>query len=276
MNQLPGYAPQLQLSDPVGHANHVAPLEHPKAAAGWWRARHFLLDLDGTLVRQDVAVPHAAELLERVAGRYAVVSNNSTHTAVGLSRALHRIGLPIPARCIVLAGEHTLHLITQTQPALRIRLIASAALQRRAKELGCRLVDREPDVVVLARDERFTYATLTTIVNELRAGARLVVTNPDLHHPAHGGGLVPETGALMHAVIACSGVQPEQVIGKPGDLLFREGLRRLQARAVDTLMIGDNPSTDALGASRLGIRCVLVGEAGEAQVPSLAALLEAD
>jgi 4-nitrophenyl phosphatase len=270
MNQLPGYAPQLQLS------NHVASSERPQAAAGWWRARHFLLDLDGTLVRQNVAVPQAAELLERVAGRYAVVSNNSTHTAVGLSRALHRIGLPIPAQRIVLAGEHTLNLMAQTRPTSRMRLIASAALRRRAKDLGCELVDSEPDVVVLARDERFTYATLTTIVNELRSGARLVVTNPDLHHPAHGGGLVPETGALMHAVIACSGVQPEYIVGKPGELLFREGLRRLQARAVDTLMIGDNPSTDALGASRLGIRCVLVGETSEAQVPSLAALLEAD
>jgi 4-nitrophenyl phosphatase len=270
MNPLASYAPQLQIS------THDAPLERPPAMAGWWRARHFLLDLDGTLVRQNVAVPHAVELLDRVAGRYAVVSNNSTHTAAGLSRALRRIGLRIPAQRIVLAGEHTLQLMVKVQPCARIRLVASPALRRCAIDLGCQLVERDPEIVVLARDERFTYAKLATIVNELRNGARLVVANPDLSHPAHGGGLVPETGALMHAVVACSGVQPEQVIGKPGDLLFREGLRRLQARAVDTLMIGDNPSTDALGAARLGMRCVLVGEASEAHAPSLAALLDAD
>jgi 4-nitrophenyl phosphatase len=270
MNPLASHAPQLQVSAPL------APRASPSTGTGWWRARHFLLDLDGTLVRQCIAVPGAAELLERVAGRYAVVSNNSTHTAAGLSRVLGRIGLRIPARRIVLAGEHTLHLMAQASPGARIRLVASAALRRRAYDLGCQLVEREPEIVVLARDESFTYAKLTAIVNELRGGARLVVANPDLSHPAHGGGLVPETGALMHAVVACSGVQPEQVIGKPGDMLFREGLRRLQARAPDTLMIGDNPCTDALGATRIGMRCVLVGPASQAHAASLAALLEMD
>jgi HAD superfamily hydrolase (TIGR01450 family) len=272
MNPLAVDTPQLQL-----HTTSIAP-EHalPKAQPGWWRAKHYLLDLDGTLVRQGVAMPQAAELLERVSDRYALVSNNSTHTASGLARALHRIGLRVPARRIVLAGEHTLQLVAQDHPGARVRLIASPALQRRARELGCTLVDVDPEIVVLARDERFTYAKLASIVNHLRAGARLVVANPDLSHPAHGGGLVPETGALMHAVVACSGVQPHQVIGKPGDLLFREGLARLRARAADTLMIGDNHSTDALGAARMGMRCALVGEASEAHVPTLAALLEAD
>ena len=41
------------------------------------------------------------------------------------------------------------------------------------------------------------------------------------------------------------------------------------------IVIGDNPQTDALGAARLGMRCILVGEAREAQFTSLTALLEA-
>jgi 4-nitrophenyl phosphatase len=270
MNPLAIATQELQLQ------THAAAMERPPAAAGWWRAQHFRLDLDGTLVSQNVAMPHAAELLERVAGRYAVVSNNSTHTAAGLSRALHRIGLRVPARHIVLAGEHTLNSVAQAHPGARVRLVGSTALQRHAGALGCTLVESEPDIVVLARDERFTYAKLASIVNQLRAGARLVVTNPDLNHPGRGGALVPETGALMASVVACSGVQPHQVIGKPGDLLFREALRRLRARPADTLMVGDNHSTDALGAARLGMRCALVGDSPEAHFSSLAALLEAD
>jgi HAD superfamily hydrolase (TIGR01450 family) len=266
--------PAIDAEQSPPHA-HGPACERPLAGGAWWRSGHFLLDLDGTLVHRDVAVPHAAELLERVADRYVVVSNNSTHTALGLSRGLRRIGLHVPARRIVLAGEHTVRLIVRTPAKARLRLVASAALRRRARDLGCTLVESEPDVVVLARDPHFTYDKLASIVNQVRAGARLVVTNPDLSHPACGGGLVPETGALMQAVVACSGVQPAQIIGKPGDLLFREGLRRLNARAADTLMIGDNHSTDALGAASLGMRSVLVGAALEAQFSSLAALLEA-
>jgi 4-nitrophenyl phosphatase len=96
----------------------------------------------------------------------------------------------------------------------------------------------------------------------------LVVTNGDSSHPAPGGKLIPETGALMHAVIGCSRVAPYLVVGKPGHMLFEEGLRRLGAEPVDTIMIGDNPLTDALGAARLGMPYLLVGTTHQADAPS--------
>ncbi|WP_144007118.1 HAD hydrolase-like protein, partial [Pelomonas sp. KK5] len=138
---------------------------------------------------------------------------------------------------------------------------------------GCRLVDAEPEFIVLARDRRFDYARLALAANELRAGARLVVTNPDLSHPAPAGAVVPETGALMRALVACAGIEPAQVIGKPEADLFIEGLRRLGATPAHTLVIGDNPLTDALGAARLGMRCLLLGRDPQARAASPAALL---
>ncbi|MNT76866.1 putative hydrolase YutF [compost metagenome] len=57
----------------------------------------------------------------------------------------------------------------------------------------------------------------------------------------------------------CAGVAPALVVGKPEPTLFVEGLRRLGARAGETLVIGDNPLTDARGAVRLGMRYLLVG-----------------
>lgn len=76
-------------------------------------------------------------------------------------------------------------------------------------------------------------------------------------------------------MVAASGVQPWRVIGKPGPLLFEEGLRRLGAAPATTLVIGDNPATDALGAARLGLDCLLVGAAPGADAPTLAAPLRA-
>ncbi len=201
----------------------------------------------------------AIELLEQLAGRYVVVSNNSTHTAQALARALRARGLPLSADRLVLAGEQTLRFMAQHHPGARIRLLGSPALRRHARALGCTLVDTAPDFVVLARHERFDYATLATAVNELRAGAHLVVTNPDLSHPAPHGTVVPETGALMRAMVECAGIAPALVIGKPEGGLFVEGLRRLGAKPADTLVIGDNPLTDAQGAARLGMRFLLLG-----------------
>jgi 4-nitrophenyl phosphatase len=236
------------------------------------QARGFIVDLDGTLVASGQALPGAAELLDYVAERYVIVSNNSRDTALSLSRKLGRLGLRVEADRIVLAGEQAVLMVAAQHPQARIRLISSGTLMRFAKQQGCNVVDTAPDFVVLGRDVTFTYEKLTTIVNEVRSGARLIVTNPDLSHPAADGRLMPETGALMRAVVACSGVMPEQIVGKPGKALFIEGLQRLGTPAAATLVIGDNPATDALGATRLGMPQVLVGSHPHADVASLAAL----
>jgi ribonucleotide monophosphatase NagD (HAD superfamily) len=66
------------------------------AALPWMdRARRFIVDLDGTLVRERRLIPGAVDLLERLGDRYVIVSNNSTDTAFGLAKTLVRLGLPV-------------------------------------------------------------------------------------------------------------------------------------------------------------------------------------
>lgn len=239
------------------------------------RARHLLVDLDGTLVRQQEAIAGAAELLAHFDGRCAIVSNNSTHTAPGLAQRLRRLGLRVPAERIVLAGELAVRQLVREHPQARVLMAASPALQRYARAQGCQLVQGGADFVLLALDMHFSHARLALVVNELLRGARLLVSNADTTHPGPQGRVVPETGALLAAVVAASGVQPMRVTGKPAAQLFEEGLRCLGACAEDTVVVGDNPLTDAEGAARLGMACVLVGQASGAVAASVAGLFAA-
>ncbi|CAN7769626.1 HAD-IIA family hydrolase [Variovorax sp. LjRoot175] len=248
----------------------------PSAGASLARARHLIVDLDGTLIREDEPLEGAAELLTRFRDRYVIVSNNSTHTARGMARRLARMGLKVEPEHIVLAGEQTIDYMRRDHPHARMLLAASPVLQRHALSIGCELVKAQADFVVLALDPHFNRARLGTMANQLRGGARLLVTNSDDNHPGPGGTVVPETGALMAALVSASGVAPWRIIGKPGPLLLEEGLRRLGAQAASTIVIGDNPSTDALGALQLGMRCMLVGNAPQAEAKTLAALLRTD
>ncbi|WP_316149565.1 HAD-IIA family hydrolase [Cupriavidus sp. BIC8F] len=245
--------------------------ELPPWRAASWR---YIVDLDGTLIRNGAALPGAAPLLEALAGRYAIVSNNSTDTAAGLSRKLHRMGLAVAPAHLVLAGEMTVDWLARTSPDARVLLLGSPTLRRHAQRMGCRLVAQGADVVLLARDPCFSYGKLSAAVNALRAGARLVVTNPDISHPGDNGTCVPETGTLLAALTACAEVQPECVIGKPSAALFREGLRRLQARPAQALMIGDNPATDAVGAIAMGMSFLLLGTGPGAEAKTPAQLLD--
>lgn len=237
------------------------------------RARHLLVDLDGTLVRQQELIAGAAELLAHFDGRYAIVSNNSTHTAPGLAQRLHGLGLAVSPDRIVLAGELAVRQLVREHPDARVLLVASSALQDFARLAGCTLVEADADFILLALDMDFSYARLALIANELRRGARLIVSNADSAHPGPQGSVVPETGALLAAVLTASGVKPWRVIGKPEPLLFEEGLRCMGARADDTVVVGDNALTDAEGAARLGMTCLLVGPAQGAVASSVAGLL---
>jgi HAD superfamily hydrolase (TIGR01450 family) len=240
----------------------------------WATAEGFAIDLDGTLVCDGAVIEGAERLLETTAGRFVIVSNNSSDTASSLSRKLAGLGLAVAPELLVLAGETTLKRVAAQWPGAKVMLLAAPALQRFARRLGLRHALERPDLVVLARDLRFTYRKLAGAANALRAGAQLIVTNPDHWHPGQADMVVPETGALMKALVAASGVAPVEIVGKPEPGLLREALHRIGTPPERTLVIGDNPLTDGVGAARLGMPYLLLGKAKNAIATTPGKLLE--
>lgn len=132
------------------------------------------------------------------------------------------------------------------------------------------LVRQKADLVLLMRDVNFTYGKLRLAANALHSGAKLVVANADATHPGPDG-IVPETGALLAALQACSGetALPRTLIGKPAPLLFERACARLGVAPEETVMIGDNPHTDGEGATRAGINPIMIGGTSPLQLEHL-------
>lgn len=213
-----------------------------------------LVDLDGTLVRGRELIPGAQAFLDSLQGRFVIVSNDAEHTPLELSRGLKRLGLNVAPQRIVLAGAVALEQIARRHPGARILMLASKSLMAHARERGLRPVQERPDVVLLARDRQFSYDRLMAAANAIRDGSELVVANPDLTHPGPEGMMVPETGALLAALLACTGCVPYRLVGKPEPVLFEAGLALLGLPKGRVLMVGDNPATDGAGAARFGLR----------------------
>lgn len=220
----------------------------------------YLIDLDGTLIRGGAALPFAASLLERLKGRFALLSNDAEHMPEQLSRTLRAMNLHVPADRIVLAGATTVDLVAREMPGARVMLLASTVLRTYARRLGIELVETAPDAVVLGRDRQFNFTRLAAAANAVREGAELIVANPDHTHPGKDGAVVPETGALLAAILACTGEIAYRVIGKPEPPMFWKALALLGAEAANAVMIGDNVETDARGALRTGMSFVHVDE----------------
>lgn len=219
----------------------------------------FLVDLDGTLLHEGELAPGAARFLLRYGARSVIVSNNSTDDATIVADRLAAAGAPFEPGRIILAGEIAVRTLAERFPSARAMILGSDTLQGLAERAGFRLDGRAPDLVLVGRDERFSYRRLAAAANAIKGGAKLFGANPDLSHPGRGGALVPETGALLLAVEAAGERTADAVFGKPDPAMLQEGLRRLGAEADTALVIGDNPLTDGAGAARAGLDCAVVG-----------------
>lgn len=224
------------------------------------QADGLLIDWDGCLAVGNR--PHAAALhfLAHFGERAAIVSNNSTHLPADITALLAARGIAFPAERIVLAGHETISHVAE-RGAGRVMIFGDRRLRQRAEELGVNLVRDNPDVLVLLRDTRFSYARLERAASALARGAKLIVANADRTHPGACGRPIPETGALLAAILACvpqAAIDREE-IGKPGPLLYLRACAALGVTPQRAVMIGDNPDTDIVGARALGMSAILIG-----------------
>jgi len=232
--------------------------EHRAARARFAQSEALLLDWDGCVAIGDKPDPLAIELMLERLDRVAIVSNNSTHLPEDFCQVLAKSGLTLPPSRVVLAGVEALKRALETG-ARRVMVVGDGRMKAYGRNHGLNIVQDEADLVVRLRDPRFSYARLERAANSLKAGARLIVANPDLTHPGCNGRIVPETGSLLAALTACVGDIEREIVGKPQPRLFDRACGALQASPENAVMIGDNPATDIAGAEAFGLGSILIG-----------------
>lgn len=230
----------------------------PSPKRAFDNAAAIFLDWDGCVMIGNTLIPAAKTLLERHADRIVILSNNSTHLPEDFTRILNQANVHIPPDRIILAGAEAVRLAMQT-PEARTLLLGTTRIKAYARQMGLTLVRDEPDQILLTRDTRFTYAKLCRAGNALRRGAKLIVANVDSTHPGPDGHIVPETGAILAALLACVPTAPMVTVGKPGPLLFARACEVAGVAAHQAVMIGDNPQTDGKGATDYGVYPILIG-----------------
>lgn len=239
----------------------------PRAAVS--RAKAVLLDWDGCVALGNRPQPAALALLAQCVDRAAIVSNNSSNLPQDFVDILAQCGVRLPPERVVLAGMVALERAAELG-AERVLVLSDGRMRAHARRLGLNLVRDDADLVVLLRDTRFSYARLEAAANSLKAGARLVVANPDFTHPGPLGRLTPETGSLLAALTACLPQPPAmEIIGKPAPHLFERAVQAIGADPSATVMIGDNPDTDIAGAVAFGLQGIWIGPAAGLDIGEL-------
>ncbi|MEY8746187.1 TIGR01457 family HAD-type hydrolase [Bacillales bacterium AN1005] len=221
--------------------------------------RAYLIDLDGTLYHGKHRIEGADKLirtLDKQGIPYLYVTNNSSRTPEGVAEHLNGMGIPAKASQVCTSAVAAAEYVAQESPGAKVACIGEDGLLKAIAGAGLELTEIDPQYVIQGIDREFTYAKLTKALRWINAGAQFIMTNPDLQLPSDDG-LTPGAGTIGAAIEAATGVQPT-VIGKPSSIIMRSAIHRLNLRAEDVAVIGDNMRTDIAAGVAAGCETLLV------------------
>ena len=220
--------------------------------------RGLLIDIDGTLLSNDRAIPGAADLisrLRRAALPFRLLTNTTRRSRRSIAAVLKAAGLEIYEPEILTPSLLARRMILASgRPRARLRGPAEA----RADFEGVHEIDRPDWVVVGDLGREFTFDRLNGAFLDIRAGARLLALQKNRFWFAGGpSGWVLDAGPFVAALEYATGVS-SIVVGKPSRSFFRLALADLRLPARDVLVVGDDVVADIRGGAAAGCRTALV------------------
>ena len=224
----------------------------------------YVFDLDGTLYLGDGLLPGAAEALAAIrdhGARVAFLSNKPLDAPATYATKLTDLGISAePAEVVTSIDVLTRYLRAHAADAT-ILPIAEPLLVDMLRAAGFSTVDLDrpesADLVVVSWDRTFDYPKLVAAFRAVRAGARIVATNPDPFCPTPDGDL-PDCAAMLAAIEASTGVTAEAIVGKPSRHMADALLERIALAPSDTILVGDRIGTDVRMAHEAGMASALV------------------
>lgn len=226
------------------------------------RLQLFCFDLDGCIYNGEQLNACAADLLEMLRSDGKVIrfiTNNSRQMGEEIASKLAGMGVRVSAAEVITATEYAgIYMMRQYGPSV-VKVYGSESLRQAVVRAGHHVLDEHSgenrSFIVIGRDIAFSYEKLQRIALEVEQGAQVIGVNSDRYHPGEGGHRVPETGALTAAVEAVTGVAAVYA-GKPAAHFFAYAMEDCGFAPEQSLMVGDNYSTDIIGGKSAGMHTV--------------------
>lgn len=220
----------------------------------------FICDMDGVLYHGNHILPGAIEFihwLEQAGKSYLFLTNSGERTPRELSEKLKRLGISVDETHFYTSALATAQFLASQKPGGSAYVIGNAGLTNALYEAGYSMNDIDPDYVIISETPEYNFARMCRAIKLVRAGAKLIGTNPDMTGPIEGGDIVPATGALMAPIQLATGAKP-YFIGKPNPLIMRNAITKLGVGRKDTAIIGDRMDTDIIAGIEAGMMTILV------------------
>jgi HAD superfamily hydrolase (TIGR01458 family) len=217
-----------------------------------------LVDVDGTLLVDDRAIPGVPEALERIrsAGLPLRLTTNTTRRPrSAVAAVLRREGYRLEDEEVLVPSILARRRILDSGRPRAGLMVAEAT---REDFEGVESVEEGPDWVVLGDlGEGFDYARLNRAFGWLQGGAGFLALQKNRAWKPDGRELALDAGPFVAALEYAAGVEAE-VVGKPSRAFFDLALEELGLGPGAVLVVGDDAETDARGGAAAGCLTAVV------------------
>jgi HAD superfamily hydrolase (TIGR01458 family) len=216
-----------------------------------------LLDIDGTLLDGERAIPGTAEMIAGLRTRsvpFRLSTNTTRMPRSGVVAWLAAAGIEVAPREVFTPALLARMRILDSG---RTRASLLVAPETRSDFYGIEQDDRDPDWVVVGDlGDGFTWEVLDRAFRRLIDGATLLALQKNRFWRVEGE-LRIDAGPFVAALEYAAGVEAE-LVGKPSSRFFSLVLGDLGLPPERVLVVGDDVTTDCAGGAAAGCRTALV------------------
>ncbi|MCR5781388.1 MAG: HAD-IIA family hydrolase [Clostridia bacterium] len=224
------------------------------------RARKgFLCDMDGVIYHGEELIPGAKDFVDWLIAndkKFLFLTNASDRSPKELAQKLYRLGLDVGEEHFYTSALATARFLRRQAPGCSAYVVGGPGLYNALYDAGITMNNVDPDYVVIGETNTYSYEHITTAMNLVNNGARLIATNRDMTTPV-ADGMIPACKAFVAPIELTTG-KKAYYMGKPNPLMMHTGLHILGLHADEAVMIGDRMDTDMIAGIETGLDTALV------------------
>jgi NagD protein len=218
-----------------------------------------MIDMDGVIYAGECLITGADAFVKRLQDQrvpFTFLSNNSQRTRLESVEKLAKLGINVTVEHIYNSAMATGTFLKVQYPGCSAYVLGQGGLLDSLTQNGVRLVNTDPDFVILGEGHQFSLEMVHTAVDMILAGARFIATNrdPSPRKPGWNNLGIAATAAMIEEA---TGIEAF-VIGKPSPVMMRSASRYMQLQPSETTIIGDTMETDIKGGIYMGFNTILV------------------
>ena len=218
-----------------------------------------MIDMDGVIYAGEELIKGGEIFIKRLLNKnikFTFLSNNSQRTQLEAVEKLAKLGIEVKEKHIYTSAMATGTYLKDEFAGCSAYVLGEGGLLKSLEENGIKLVDADPEFVILGEGHEFTLQMVHQAVDMILGGAKFIATNRD---PS------PRKAGWNNLGIAATAAMIEEatgreafVIGKPSPVMMRSAARYMKLEPTEITMIGDTMETDIIGGMYMGFKTILV------------------